>query len=226
MKRILIHSTLALTLAATAAFAQQSAPAPAETQNSATAQQPAGARHHHPFDAHKAAQHMGKKLGLTDDQTAKLEPILNDHQQKISALRADTSLTQDQRRQQIRSIMKDTHAQFATVLTPRPAPAAEVDAPSGSARTPRRSAAGVAGRRYPTFGQLNRPSPNRSRPPAPAEVRLRRFFAPISSPISSLLFRKLGKWISLSYVAETLFSAPSKSPEPRTPHSPAWPPPS
>ncbi|WP_260706190.1 hypothetical protein [Edaphobacter flagellatus] len=118
MKRILIHSTLALTLAATAAFAQQTAPAPADNQNSA-AQQPAGPHgRHHAFDAHKAAQHMGKKLGLSDDQTAKLEPILADRQQKMAALRANTSLTPDQRREQARAIQKDTHTQLAGVLTP------------------------------------------------------------------------------------------------------------
>jgi Spy/CpxP family protein refolding chaperone len=121
MKRILIHSTLALTLAASAAFAQQTtpAPAPADTQNSAQPQQHNGkSGRHHQFDAHNAAQHMSKKLGLTEDQTAKLEPILTDRQQKMQALHADTSLTQDQRREQAKSIMKDSQTQLATVLTP------------------------------------------------------------------------------------------------------------
>jgi hypothetical protein len=119
MKRILIHSTLALTLAATAAFAQQTAPAPTDSQNNAATQQPAGPHgRHHAFDAHKAAQHMGKKLGLSEDQTAKLEPILTDSQQKMSALRTNTSLSQDQRHEQMRAIHKDTQSQLATVLTP------------------------------------------------------------------------------------------------------------
>lgn len=121
MRRTLIHATLAMTLAATAAFAQQATPAPA-AQNPAQndSQQPADqySRHHRAFDAHKAAQHMGKQLGLTEDQTAKLEPILSDRQQKMKALRADTSLTEDQRRTQMRSIMKDSQTQLATVLTP------------------------------------------------------------------------------------------------------------
>jgi len=119
MKRILIHSTLALTLAATAAFAQQTAPAPAGTQDNTQTQQHQGRfGRHHQFDAHKAAQHLGKKLGLSDDQTAKLEPILADRQQKMQALHADTSLTQDQRREQAKSILKDSQTQLATVLTP------------------------------------------------------------------------------------------------------------
>ena len=120
MKRILIHSTIALTLAASAAFAQQTTPAPAETQNSTQPQQQHKGKfgRHHQFDAHKAAEHLGKKLNLSADQTAKLEPILSDRQQKMQALHADTNLTQDQRREQAKSIMKDSQTQLATVLTP------------------------------------------------------------------------------------------------------------
>lgn len=119
MKRILLSSTLALILTAPAAFCQQTAQQPT---NDATAQQPADqgqhGRRHHAFDAHKAALHLGKRLNLTDDQTAKLEPILASQQQKMASLRSDTSLTQDQRRQQFRSIHQDTKTQLATVLTP------------------------------------------------------------------------------------------------------------
>ena len=118
MKRILLSSTLALAFTATAAFCQQSTPQ--QPAPDATAQQPAGqhGHRHHAFDAHKAAQHMGKRLNLTDDQTAKLEPILATQQQKMASLRSDTSLTPDQRREQFRAIHKDTQTQFATVLTP------------------------------------------------------------------------------------------------------------
>ena len=119
MKRILLSSTLALAFTAASAFCQQSTPQ--QPVPDATAQQPAGQhghRHHHAFDAHKAAQHMGKRLNLTDDQTAKLEPILAAQQQKMASLRADTSLSPDQRREQFRAIHKDTQTQLATVLTP------------------------------------------------------------------------------------------------------------
>ncbi len=118
MKRILLRSTLALTLAATAAFAQQSATLQAADPGST--QQPAaqqGHRHHN-FDPHKAAQHLGKKLNLTDDQTAKIEPILADQHQKMAALHSDTSLTPDQRHQQMHTIFEQTHSQLAGVLTP------------------------------------------------------------------------------------------------------------
>lgn len=119
MKRILLSSTLALAFTATAAFCQQSTPQQ-PAGDATTAQQPAAqhGRHHRAFDPHKAAQHLGKRLNLTDDQTAKLEPILATQQQKIASLRSDTSLTSDQRREQFRAIHKDTQTQFATVLTP------------------------------------------------------------------------------------------------------------
>jgi Spy/CpxP family protein refolding chaperone len=118
MKRIVLTSTLALTFAASAAFCQQPAQ---QSANDATVtqQQPAqqqGRRHN--FDPHKAAQRLGKRLNLTEDQIAKLEPILATQQQKMAALRSDTSLTRDQRRQQFQAIQQDTKSQFATVLTP------------------------------------------------------------------------------------------------------------
>jgi len=111
MNRTLLTAALALSLVGTAAIAQQTAPAP---QNDAPAQHE---RHHSP-DPHKMAMHMSKKLGLSPDQTAKLEPILADRQQKMQALRADASLTPDQRKQQMRAIGKDSRDQLAAILSP------------------------------------------------------------------------------------------------------------
>jgi periplasmic protein CpxP/Spy len=70
------------------------------------------------MDPQKAAQHLGKRLNLSADQTARLEPIFADQQQKMQALRSNTSLTQDQRREQAKAIFKETHDQLAQVLTP------------------------------------------------------------------------------------------------------------
>src|SRR3954463_2620784 len=121
MKRILLNSALALSLAATGAFAQQPSQS-APSSGDATAQQPTGQYGHHgrhgKMDPQKAAQHLGKRLNLSADQTAKLEPIFADQQQKMAALRGNTSLTQDQRREQARAIFKDTHDQLSQVLTP------------------------------------------------------------------------------------------------------------
>jgi Spy/CpxP family protein refolding chaperone len=122
MKRILLNSALAVALASTAAFAQQSTQQPTQPSGDATTQQPTVKYGHHgrhgKMDPHKAAQHLGKRLGLSDDQMAKLEPIFADQQQKMAALHSNTSLTEDQRREQARAIFKDTHTQLSSVLTP------------------------------------------------------------------------------------------------------------
>lgn len=116
MKRILFSSALAVALVATPAFCQQSTQPPANDTTQQTAA-PSGHRHH-PFDPQKAAQRIGKKLNLSADQTAKLEPILAGQQQKLAELRSNTSLTPDQRREQFRAIHQDTQSQLAGVLTP------------------------------------------------------------------------------------------------------------
>src|SRR4051794_25329070 len=122
MKRILINSALAVTLAATAAFAQQSAQQPNQPSGDATTQQPTGNYGHHgrhgKMDPQKAAEHLGKRLNLSADQTAKLEPIFATQQQKMTELRSNTGLTEDQRREQAKAIFKDTHDQLSQVLTP------------------------------------------------------------------------------------------------------------
>jgi Spy/CpxP family protein refolding chaperone len=100
MKRILIPAALALALCGGLAVAQQ-----------------AEARHKQ-HDPHKTAVKMAHKLNLTPDQTSRIEPIIAARQQKMSALRADTSLTPDARRQQFRALHQDSERQIAGILTP------------------------------------------------------------------------------------------------------------
>jgi protein CpxP len=107
MKRLLLSTSLALVLTGSLAFAQQQDATPARA-----------AKHHHAHNPQREAAKLSKKLNLSPEQTAKLEPILADREQKIAALRADTSLSPDQRRQQFRSIHESTKTQLAGVLTP------------------------------------------------------------------------------------------------------------
>jgi protein CpxP len=103
-----LAAALALTLAGSTAFAQM----PAQTD---PAQQNTAHRH---ADPHKAAMRISRQLNLSPDQTAKIEPILADRQQKAMALRADTSLTDTQRRKQMHIIAAGTRMQMANVLSP------------------------------------------------------------------------------------------------------------
>ncbi len=115
MNRISIAAVLAFSLALAGAVF----PATAQQNGDTTTQaQEHGGKHHRMHDPHKAAMHLSKKLGLSSDQTAKVEPILADRQQKVQALRADTSLTEQQRHEQMRTIQQNTQQQMSSILTP------------------------------------------------------------------------------------------------------------
>lgn len=106
MNRIILTSALLLSLTGATAFAQATAPqAPVH-------------KHMRTHNPHKAAMKMSKKLGLSHDQSAKLEPILAERQQKMKALRSDTTLTADQKKDQRRQIQQNAHMQLSGVLTP------------------------------------------------------------------------------------------------------------
>ena len=110
MKRILLPAVLAFAVCGSFAFAQepQQAPAPIERPHH---------HGHHAPDPQKAAAFLSKKLNLSADQTAKLEPILADRDQKMSALMANTALTPQDRHTQFRAIHQATEQQLAGVLT-------------------------------------------------------------------------------------------------------------
>jgi Spy/CpxP family protein refolding chaperone len=109
MKRILLSTSLALALSSSLAIAQQPDTTPAPT---------AKVHHHHTRNPQREAARLSKKLNLSADQTAKLEPILVDRDNKIAALTSDTSISPVAMKQQIRAIRQQTRQQLATVLTP------------------------------------------------------------------------------------------------------------
>jgi uncharacterized protein YbaP (TraB family) len=71
---------------------------------------------HRNFDPGQQALHLGKRLGLSDDQVAQIKPILADRFQQIENLRADTSLTQQDRHAKVRAIMQDSNSKIEAVL--------------------------------------------------------------------------------------------------------------
>jgi periplasmic protein CpxP/Spy len=107
MKRILLSTSLALVLSGTFVFAQSTTPSPSEKHY-----------RHHPQDPQQQAAWLSKKLNLSPDQTAKLDPILADRSQKIAALRSNTTISHEEWKQQVRTIHESTKQQLATVLTP------------------------------------------------------------------------------------------------------------
>jgi Spy/CpxP family protein refolding chaperone len=107
MNRLLLSTSLALALSGSLAFAQQQDAAPAPT-----------AKHHHAHNPQREAAKLSKKLNLSPDQTAKVEPILADRDSKIAALTNDKTISPVVMKQQMRAIHQQTRQQLATVLTP------------------------------------------------------------------------------------------------------------
>lgn len=63
-------------------------------------------------------QMFSEKLSLTDDQKAKLKPILQDQMQQMKAVHEDTSLSPEQKKTKMKSIHESIHEQINAVLTP------------------------------------------------------------------------------------------------------------
>ncbi len=111
MKRSLLTAALVLTFGAGAALAQQAPPPPQDTPQGPP-------MHHHQPNPQREAEHLARRLNLTPDQTAKLEPILANRQQQIEAIHNNGQLTQQDARLQMRALQKSTHDQLAAILTP------------------------------------------------------------------------------------------------------------
>ena len=63
-------------------------------------------------------QMLSEKLNLTEDQKAKLKPILEDQAQQMKTIRDDSSLTPEQKAAKKKAIHETTHDQINAVLTP------------------------------------------------------------------------------------------------------------
>jgi Spy/CpxP family protein refolding chaperone len=62
------------------------------------------------------ADRLADQLNLTPDQKTKVESILQEQRTQMSALREDTSMSQEDRRTKMQSIMQDTRSKIRDVL--------------------------------------------------------------------------------------------------------------
>lgn len=97
-----------------ALFAQDSS---ASTSSGSSATAPA-AGGHHGFSADDMLAHLTKALSLTDDQQAKIKPILADEHEKIQAIRQDTSVSKADMGAKIKPIRDAANDQIKALLTP------------------------------------------------------------------------------------------------------------
>jgi protein CpxP len=71
-----------------------------------------------PMSVEERLQRMSERLNLTDEQKEKIRPLLQDEEKQLQALRADTSLSPEQRREKRRQINQATRKQIGEILTP------------------------------------------------------------------------------------------------------------
>jgi len=116
MNRTKVTIILGALLSASVMFAQapDSNQAPAANAPQSAPVQP-GDQHRH-FDPSQFAAHLGKRLNLTSDQVAQITPILSARQQQMQTLRADTSLSVQDRHTKARAIRQDTNSKIEAVL--------------------------------------------------------------------------------------------------------------
>jgi Spy/CpxP family protein refolding chaperone len=116
MKKVMISAALsaAMIAAGIPAIAQSTSQ---DGTNSTTQNAPAtpyGHRHRHG----SSMQHIASKLNLSQQQQDQLKPILEKQRQEMQAIRKDTSLTSDQKKQKFRVLHQDFQNQVNGVLTP------------------------------------------------------------------------------------------------------------
>jgi len=76
-----------------------------------------GKGHHMPTPDEELA-HMTKELNLSSDQQSKIKPILENQQKQMQDLRADTSMSQQDRMGKMKEIRQSSMSQIKEVLTP------------------------------------------------------------------------------------------------------------
>ncbi len=110
MKKVLL--TAIVNGALTMGLAMASIPARAQDQDT----QSAGARQKMSPD--DVVEKLSEKLNLSDDQKAQIKPIIADRQQKMQALRADTSMRRRQKARQMKEIFENSDKKIKAILTP------------------------------------------------------------------------------------------------------------
>jgi Spy/CpxP family protein refolding chaperone len=108
-----MKSTKTMLIAALAAGALLAGSSALRAQN-ATNTPPAG--EHGP--GMKGRANIAKQLDLSDDQKPKVEAIMKGAMEKGRALREDTSLTPEEKKDKVKAIKDDMATQLKTVLTP------------------------------------------------------------------------------------------------------------
>ncbi len=104
-------------------------PAPAQTTN-------APGRGERRMTVQQRVDRMASELKLTDDQKTKVTALLEAQGKKRQELRADTSLSRDERREKTRAFMQEQNKKLKEILTPEQFEKWQKMRPQGRGRQP------------------------------------------------------------------------------------------
>jgi len=117
MKQIRHLMMFVICMLAVAAWAQQSQPTQSDDhQHKGQGHGQGMGQGHGAMNADEHLQMLSQKLSLTDDQKAKIKPILEQHMKDRDAIMKDTSLTPDQKHAKMKASMDAAHAQMDPIL--------------------------------------------------------------------------------------------------------------
>jgi Spy/CpxP family protein refolding chaperone len=109
MRRIQYIFTAIVLSLSLAAFAQS-------TPDTQSGQGEHQGRGHGPMSVDAQLDHMSQALNLTDDQKAKIKPILEEQSKKMHDLMQDSSVSQEDRRAKFQEIHEDTMSKVRPLL--------------------------------------------------------------------------------------------------------------
>lgn len=75
-------------------------------------------QHPHMMNPQRMLQKLSDQVNLTDDQKAKILPLYQAAADQLKALHDDASLSDDDKREKMRTIMQSTRKQIGDLLTP------------------------------------------------------------------------------------------------------------
>jgi periplasmic protein CpxP/Spy len=100
------------------ASAQQAAQQPNEQSGAGQGQGSGEGHGQHVMTPETMLEHLTKELSLTDDQQAKIKPILEEHMKQANEARQDTSASREDRRAKMKQIHEDMVSQIRPILNP------------------------------------------------------------------------------------------------------------
>lgn len=116
MKRLIVGVLGGALLLSAGAFAQDQTSGAASQDQQQKGQKWAGHRGGKMKDPQARLDHMSKTLNLTDDQKAKIKPILDNENQQMQSLKSDTSTAKQDKRAKAMEIHKSSMDQIRSLL--------------------------------------------------------------------------------------------------------------